>query len=194
MAKTKKDAPRLALLLSSEEAMIGALNRLLTTRLDLAARRAAHEQKIAQLNADFEADPDIVALADQLAGLETSVQLYCINNRAELFPGEKKSRDFTNAVVGFRDNPHAVGKVLKGDSDEAIAERMVEIESLEGFVKLKLTLDKKALLTKRAELEQQHGKDLAKAGIKFTQDETFFIEPKSESLDRITKPAEAAVA
>ena len=168
-----------ALVLTSEDAMVGTLNRYVELKLSIAAATAEHEREVAELNSAF--DDAIQANREELAMLESSVQLFCVNHREALFTGEKKSKDFANATVGFRLNPPSVGKRLSKDTYEAIALRMDETEWGAPYVDWKPSLDKPALLRDRAQLTELQ---LREAGIRFDQDEVFFIEPSSEAIER----------
>lgn len=168
-----------ALVLTSEEAMLGTLNRYVELKLAIAGATAAHEQEVAELNSAF--DDAVQADRQELAMLESSVQLFCVNHREALFSGDKKSKEFANATVGFRNNPPSVGKRITRDSFEAIALRMDETEWGEPYIVWKPSLDKEMLLRDRAQLTELQ---LREAGLRFDQDEFFFIEPSSAAIER----------
>lgn len=172
-----------ALVLTSEEAMVGTLNRYVELKLAIAGATAAHEQEVAELNSAF--DDAVQADRQELAMLESSVQLFCVNHREALFPGQpgsgKKSKEFANATVGFRLNPTSVGKRIAKDTFEAIALRMDETEWGTPYVDWKPSLDKEALLRDRAQLTELQ---LREAGLRFDQEEFFFIEPSSDAIER----------
>jgi phage host-nuclease inhibitor protein Gam len=179
MPNRKKKITVAALVLTSEDAMLGTLNRFVELKLQIAEATAAHEKEVAQLNSAF--DSAVQEQREELAVLESSVQLYAVNHRAELFPGEKKSKDFANARIGFRTNPPSVGKRLKADTFEAIARRLDETEWGPAYVEWKPSLDKEALLRDRAQIPEEN---LAAVGLRFDQEEFFFIEPSSEAIAR----------
>ncbi len=168
-----------ALVLTSEDAMIGTLNRLVELKLDLAAAHANHEKEIAELNSAF--DSAIQQEREELAVLESSVQLYALRYRKDLFPGDKKSKDFANARIGFRTNPPSVGKRIAKDTFPAIARRLDETDWGQPYVEWSPALDKEALIRDRAEIPEEK---LAAVGIRFDQDEVFFIEPSSDAIAR----------
>src|SRR4051812_48867994 len=114
-----------ALVLTSEDAMLGTLNRYVELKLELAGKQAEHEARIAQLNSEH--DARLQESRHELAMLESSVQLYAVNHRDTLFPGEAKSRDFANARIGFRTTPPSVGKRVSKDTFEAIALRLDDL-------------------------------------------------------------------
>lgn len=159
--------------------MLGTLNRYVELKLQLAGKQAAHETQVAQLNSDF--DASVQESREELAMLESSVQLYAVNHRGNLFPGETKSREFANARIGFRTNPPSVGKRISRDTFEAIALRLDELPWGDPYLETKLVLKKDALLRDRADLTEEQ---LKQAGIRFEQDELFYIEPTSDAIER----------
>jgi phage host-nuclease inhibitor protein Gam len=178
----KKTAKTPHLVLATEEAAIGALNRHVELALSLKAEDAAHAEQIAALNTVHTEQTQ--ALREELARIETSLQLFCDTHRDTFFPADKKSREFPNATIGFYLHPHAVGTIIAKESQETVAMRLDGLEWGDPYVAHKITLNKEALLRDRLKLTPEQ---LAAAGIKFTQGETFFIEPTPEAADRVTK-------
>jgi len=168
-----------ALVLVSEDAMVGTLNRYVELKLQIARAGIAHEQEIAELKTAF--DDAVQQDREELAMLESSVQLYALNHREQLFPGEKKSKEFANARIGFRSNPPSVGKRVAKDTFPAIARRLDETEWGQAYVEWTPALDKEALLRDRAQIPEA---SLKEVGLRFDQDEFFFIEPSSEAIAR----------
>jgi phage host-nuclease inhibitor protein Gam len=183
--KPKRKFTAAALIVSSEDAMIALLNRYVELGLNLAKRQAVHAARIAKLNSDF--DEAAQADREELAMLESSVQLYCVNHREQLFSDNKKSQSFANATIGFRDNPPSVGKRIKRDSFEAIALRLDALSWGEKYVEWKASIRKDALLRDRAQLTEAQQ---AAAGIRFDQEEVFYIDPSAEAIERSKKPVE----
>lgn len=177
--KAKKKVPIFPLVLTSEPAMVGTLNRYVELRLKLAEATAAHEREVAELKTAF--DSAVQDERAELAMLESSIQLYAVNHRKELFSDGKKSRDYSNARIGFRDNPPSVGKRLSKDTFPAIARRLDETPWGEPYVESKLELNKETLLRDRAQLTEEQ---LRQVGIRFEQEEIFYIEPSSDAIER----------
>jgi phage host-nuclease inhibitor protein Gam len=190
MAKKKKPtAPHL--LISSEEGLVSALNLYVDSRISLLRKKTKQAKELADLKA---AHADATkALDTEIIGLETGIQLFCETHRATLLPDEEKSksRDFGNAVVGFRLNPYAVEKRLTNDTWERIAERLDALEWAEKFVQTTVEVDKSELIKCRGELTEAQ---LAEAGIRFAQGETFFIDPDTALLEAARKPVESEAA
>jgi phage host-nuclease inhibitor protein Gam len=179
MSKRKNRISVAALVLTSEEAMVGTLNRYVELKLEIAAANVRHEQEVAELKTAF--DDAVQEEREELAVLESSVQLYAINHRKELFPESVKSRNFANAKIGFRLNPPSVGKRLSKDTFPAIALRLDETAWGQAYVEWSPSIDKEALLRDRAQIPDEN---LAAVGLRFDQDEFFFIEPTSEAIAR----------
>ncbi len=178
MAKKKKPTVP-AVLINSPEGLEAAFNRYVSTRLSLAKAKARLEEKVAKLNAEY--DKEHAESETAVLSLETGIELYCRAHRAEILPDEakRKSVDFANGRIGFRDNPTSVGKIVTKDTFERIAERVSDLEWGEDFVNWKCSLDKELLITRRAELTEEQ---LLAAGVRFEKSETFYIEPASDLL------------
>ena len=179
MSRKKQPISVAALVLSSEDAMIGTLNRYVELSLKIEQARVAHEQEVAALKTAF--DSAVQQEREELAVLESSVQLYAVNHRVKLFADGKKSRDYANARLGFRMTPPSVGKRLSKDTFPAIALRLDETEWGQAYVDWSPTIDKEALLRDRAQIPEEN---LAAVGLRFDQEEYFFIEPTSEAIER----------
>jgi phage host-nuclease inhibitor protein Gam len=183
MPKKLKSKNTVAVVISSEEAMIAMLNRYCELSLHLEAAKAAHEAMIAGLNTRH--DEEQQSDRDELAMLESSIQLFAVNHRAALFPdAKKKSKEFTNAVLGFRDDPPAVAALIKGEKDGTIALRLSQLPWGDPYWDADPKLNKKQLLADRENLTPAQ---LAEAGITFKQEEKFFITPKAGSAPRVSK-------
>lgn len=182
--KGSKRTPQVALLLTSVDAMVGQLNRLCELQIEITRMTAEHEEAIANLNSQHE--EELQPLREQLAACEASVQLYCISHRDTLFPGEKKSLEYTNAVIGFRQDPPSVKPVVPKEKEETLAARLAESSWGADYMDWKPILHKANLLRDRETITPEQ---LAEVGLKFVSEEHFFIAPKAESGERITKDA-----
>jgi phage host-nuclease inhibitor protein Gam len=185
MATKKKKPTAPHLLISSEEGLVSALNLYVDSRISLLRKKTKQAKELAEMKS-LHAE-GTRGLDAEILGLETGIQLFCETHRKVLLPDEEKakSRDFGNAVVGFRLNPHAVEKLVDKDTWERVAERLDALDWAEKFVKTTIEVDKSELLKCRADLTADQ---LAEAGICFAQGETFFIEPDSALLEAARKP------
>lgn len=187
MAKKKKPtAPHL--LISSEEGLVSAINVYVDSRISLLRKKTKQAKELSELKAAHVAATK--TLDAEILSLETGIQLFCETHRKVLLPDEEKakSRDFGNAVVGFRITPFSVEKLLSEDTWDRIAERLDALEwAAEKYVRTTLAVDKEALLKCRADLTPEQ---LGQAGIKFARGEQFFIDPDSTLLEAARKPVE----
>ncbi len=137
---------------------------------------------------------------------------YAEAHRKELLPDEKKkkSAELATAIFGYRTGNRKVGFLYKVSEDNAIGS--LEALRLDRFVRQVKELNKEALLTASADdktvsrvvldpvgaevidpATQQPKVEavlLSQAGLKITQSETFYVDPKVESAEAI-KPVEA---
>src|SRR5436190_61373 len=115
MPKKKKPTPPHAVI-ATETGLEAAINRYVDLSLTLLRRKAKQERALADLKAEH--TKENFDEENELLGLESGIQLFCTGHRATLFPDESKakSRDFGNAIVGFRLNPHAVSKIVDKDT------------------------------------------------------------------------------
>ncbi len=183
MSKKKKSAPLFAVI-SDETALAAAANRYVALSIEIKRLTAEHEAKIAALNAEF--DTVLQPLAAEANGLAASVQLFA-EQRTDLFPESAedgpRSRTYLNAVIGFRTNPPKVTKRVGNDTEAAIVERLEALPWGEKYVKYASPgLDKDALLKDRATLTESQ---LAQAGIRIVQGQTFFIDPVLETAEPV---------
>lgn len=187
--KKKKKATIPHAVIATEQGLEAAINKYVETSLSLLRRKAKQAQALAALQAEHAAANR--EEENEVLGLESGILLFCTTHRTELFPGEKKSRDFGSASVGFRLNPESLAMVLDGDKWDRVVDRLLALEWGEPFVAQKLSVDKEAFHNRKAELTPEQ---LAEAGLQFAKTETFFLEPKSDLLEAARKPMESEVA
>jgi len=184
MSKKKKEI-KPHVVIATELGLEAAINRYVDLSLSLLRRKAKQERELAELKAKH-ADANREE-GEEALSLESGIQLFCETHRKLILPDEekKKSREYGNAVVGFRTNPPSVAKIVEKDTWTRIAERLDALEWGERFVVTELSVNKEELLTCRADLTAEQ---LADAGIRFAQGETFFLEPNSDLLEAARKP------
>lgn len=170
---------RVPFVVLSRESLDAAVASVAQLKIEYAAEKAQMELEIAAVQEKHQKRQ--LELAQQIEMKEAGVFVYCQQNREELFP-DKKSIDFLLATVGFRTDPPSVEKMCKKDTWTAIAARLEGLEWGAPFVREpEPEVNKKALLDARGTLTPDQ---LKMAGIRFEQDEQFFIEPKSEVADK----------
>lgn len=119
-----------------------------------------------------------------------TLQAFATENHAELF-AKKKSLEMAHGVIGFRTGTPKL-KLLKGFTWASV-EKLVKV-FLPDYVREKTEVAKDRLLADR-NLEDVGVTDslvivempmidaMAKCGLQVVQDETFFVEPKSETAE-----------
>ena len=147
------------------------------------AQYAKADAQIAKINADIELQCAKYRerYADRLTALDADrtqafdvLQAFAVENKAELFT-KKKSLDMAHGTIGFRTGTPKL-KTLKGFT-WASALQLVR-EFLPAFVRTTEEIAKDRLLAER-DTEGMFDA-MARCGITVVQDETFFVEPKSE--------------
>jgi phage host-nuclease inhibitor protein Gam len=133
----------------------------------LAAKRDA---KIQSVQEEFE--PAETALQEKLSGLLVQAEKYALVHRAVLFPKETKSDETPLARFGFRYGLPTLALLDRRWTWEQVV-RILKLSKFKQFIRTVEEVDKEAL--KKANLPSD---DLAAIGVKITQSETFFIEPK----------------
>lgn len=163
----------------SREGLDLAVAEVATLKIQYAAAKATMELEIARIQESCQ--EQILSLARQIEVREAGVFVYCHQHKTQLFP-EKKSIDFLLATVGFRSEPPGVGKCFRRDTWTTIAKRLKALPWGAQYVNVPdPEVDKKALLADRDRLTLDQ---LSEAGIRFEQDELFYISPKSEVATR----------
>lgn len=180
MKKAKKIAP----VLISREAMESVVADIVALKLDHAAKVAAMEMEVAEVQKRHQ--EGILAVSEDIEIKEASVYTFCHSRRAELFT-DKKSMDLLLALIGFETNPPSVQKRNSRDTWESIARRLESTDWGKFFIREPAPeVDKQALLNARATLTKEQ---LDTVGIRFDQDEQFYIRPKSQVAAETVKQA-----
>lgn len=171
-------------LIHSREALDAAVADVATMKLRFAAARAEMELEVAAVQERHQ--QYLLELSRQIEAREAGVFVFCQEHRCELFP-EKQSIDFLLATVGFRTEPPSVERVSKKDTWTAVAKRLEALKWGADFVTVpEPEVDKRALLAHRAELTEEQ---LRAAGLRFEQDELFYLTPKSDVSTKTTLKA-----
>ena len=135
----------------------------ITAEIELACAklREKHADELTKLDQEREQAFDIL-------------QAYAMENKSELF-AKKKSLEMAHGTIGFRTGTPKL-KTLKGFT-WAAALQLVK-EYLPSFVRTSEEIAKDKLLSDRDTEGMQES--MQKCGISVVQDETFFVEPKTE--------------
>ncbi len=178
MSKKTKHIP---CIVASREGLQGIVGEIIQLRLEHTALTTEMEQELAAVQRKYQ--PRLMTLARQIQSRESGAYVWCHTNRPAF--GEKKSLELPCATIGFRLTPPRVEKLLERDTWSAVARRLELLDWGKTFVSYaEPAPNKEALLRERVKLTTEQ---LHQAGISIAQDENFFIDPKSEVLEAISK-------
>lgn len=134
--------------------------------------RQSHEKELASLDATIDAH------TTTLRGWSRAV-------RRTLFPKGAKSLTLTHGTVGFRTGQPTVG-FLKGWTEEQVIAALEKTKRRirDRFLRTVVVINREAVISRRHRV-----KLLAAFGMKTSQTERFFVEPKLESAPEALKEA-----
>lgn len=162
--------------ITSLEALDAAVADVVRLKIRHTAAQAEMEAEIAALTKRHQAR--LQDLADKIAELEQNIHDYCETHRAELFP-DKKSRETPLAVIGFELCPPRVETAHRRIKWGDVVARLQKLAFGASYLRYpEPRVDKEALLADRNSLSQEQ---IAAIGIRFVQEEQFFIRPKPET-------------
>lgn len=157
----------------SPEALDAATSDVVRLKIKLTEATAKKDAEVAKIEKEFTTRTR--PLVDDIATGEGHVQAYCLAHRVALFP-DKKSRETSLAVIGFELTPPRVETTSRKITWRDVIGRLARLVWGAAYLTIpEPKLDKQALLADRELLtaEQCHA-----AGIRFAQDEQFFLRPK----------------
>lgn len=147
---------------------------------------AIAEASINKINADLDVKitkiregkaDELLDLTKQRDGAMKIVQSYATENKGELFT-KKKSVDTVHGTYGFRTGTPKL-KNLRGFTWASIATLLKELAP--NYIREKIEADKDKILADRE--KEGFADKLESFGIEVVQDETFYIEPKTEETN-----------
>lgn len=164
------------LAITSLEALDARVAAVVRSRIQYTAALAAMEQEMAAVQKKHQAR--LGKLLEEIAADEDAVSAYCQAHRAELFP-DKKSRETTLAVFGFELTPPRVEPSNRKIKWADVVARLIKLSWGKAYLNQpEPKPDKNALLADREQLSPEQ---LTAAGIRFCQEEQFFLRPKPET-------------
>ena len=168
--------------ITTKEGFHAVVVDVVSNKLRVAALTAKMEQEVIAVQKRYQD-----ALADLNWKIEcdfAGAQVWAERNQAEF--GDKKSLDLVTATVGFRTSPPRVEKSTK-DTWGRIALQLQALVWGEPYVREPAPeVNKEQLLADRAKLTDEQ---LKAAHIRFEQDESFYIDPKSQIAGATVKEA-----
>ena len=170
--------------ITSPESLDAAVADIVRARIKLTQATAAKDAELAAVEKRHQLT--LVTLTEEIADAEALVQDYCVACRSVLFP-EKKSRETNLAVIGFEFTPWRVETASKKVTWKEVVKRLSRAAWSKVYVRrAEPKPDKEALLADREKLTDTQ---CTAAGIRFAQDEQFFIRPKPETAADTAAPA-----
>ena len=181
MSKTRIKIPLPALATREEaEAAMNELAQAANFKRKLAAQR---DKLVLEINRRFEGD---FADLETALALKTDLLRVWADAHPEEFPKGRKSLDMLSGTLGFRTGTPRLALLNRAWNWEKVTAAVCQF--LPNFVRSKPEVDKEAILGQRDEAAIQAV--LPRCGLKVSQDESFFVEPKLTALDeRITQEA-----
>lgn len=169
--------------ITSAESLDTAVAEICRLKIEHTAAIAAMEAEVAAVQKRHQ--EGITRLAERISDRESVVLGYCEANRSELFP-EVKSRETPSAVFGFQMTPPRVETSSRKIKWTDVIERLQRLDWGPAYVREAAPkVDKEALLADRGTLTPEQ---CAAAGIRFIQDENFYIRPKSDVAEATVTP------
>lgn len=164
--------------LNSIEALDATAAEVVRLKIFLTEMTAAKDAKVADLQQKF--DEKALDVRQEIAGLETDCRQFCEAHRQDpaLFGGNK-SRETSLCTMGFRTTPPKVATSSRRIKWADVITRLKRLAWGAAYLRTpEPSVDKEALLADRERLTDAQREQ---AGIRFEQDEIFFLEPKPET-------------
>jgi len=171
-----------AVTINSTEGLEAAVAEAVRKRILHTQAVAAKEAAAAALEQRYQGA--IANLLEEIAELEAGIQDYSIAHRATLF-SSRKSRETSLAEFGFELTPPRVETAGKKVKWKDVVGRLLRLAWGAAYVRRpEAQPDKQALLADREKLSAEQ---CLAAGIRFCQDEQFFIRPKPETASTASR-------
>lgn len=168
---------------TSAQLTIDDINQLLAQYAsDCFEQERLHADLDAELTAVREKHaPRINPILARIHETHQTVKAWAEANRAEIFPGKKKSLALLHAVIGFNIGQPTL-TLLRGFKWDAVIDLLKKCR-LSQYIRTREEVDKKTLLAQRA----NPFFDFARLGLKVTQSESFYIKPIATQTDTVAQ-------
>lgn len=153
------------------EALMNELAKHANTKRSLITERDA---QVLEVNAQYEGP---LADLDKQIEQHTDTLRVWAESHPEEFSKGRKSLEMTSGALGFRTGTPKLALLNRAWNWEKVTEAVERW--LPNFIRTKPEVDKENILGQRDEL----GPMLARCGLKVTQGESFFVEPKLSDMD-----------
>lgn len=156
----------------SREEFITKIREIAVLQLDLKELETQRDQQIDEIKTAF-AKP-LLKTNDAITSAFALAEKFAREHRDGLFPGKAKSDETDFATFGFRTSTPSV-RMRPGMTEEMVFNTLKEMGLDDRYAELKYRLKKNLLKAADPGLQD-------KLGIYVDQDETFFVQPKADSL------------
>ena len=170
--KSKRIKSKLPEILTRDEAEL-AMNNLALSVNHLRQITATRDAELLATNERYA--KTLGFLANSIDVQTDALQLWANSNPSE-FPKDRKSLTMTGGTLGYRTSPPKLALLNRSWSWEKVLEKLKASCMGIGFVRVKEEVKKEELIGAYT-CESLSREQLAEAGVKVLQDETFFIEP-----------------
>lgn len=171
-SRIKKTPPAPPATREEMEALVGEIAALTITQRE---QMAQMDGRLQMVRAEYESG--LAELRLMLDDKMERARLWAVTN-PEAF-GTKRSIDMVHGAVGFRTGMPRL-KTLRGITWALVLELLAKYRLTE-YVRLKTEPDKDRIIADREKL----GERLRDVGLECVQDESFYIEPKMESIPEV---------
>ena len=168
-ARIKKTGP----ILQSRSDMEGCVGRICTLTIEQDALTAAMDLQLVQIREGYEERLGDIAV--ELKNEMLAAEDWSAHNPDQF--GAKKSIEFVHGAAGYRTGMPQC-KPLKGWTWEKVKANL--LAHAWGFIREITQVDKDSLIAAREVLGPQ---GLAERGVQVVQEESFFVEPKRETVE-----------
>lgn len=157
------------------EHLVGEIVKL---QLNLNAQKIEMDKELEAVRVRYETRLDTL---QKTIDEKTTVAMAWAQEHPEEF-GDKKSIDFVHATIGFRLGQWKVEKTKKSMKWTDVAKALLGLPWGKDFVRIaEPAVDKEGIIAARSTLKADQ---LASVGINIVQDESFYILPKVEDLEK----------
>lgn len=186
MSKSKRIKVQIPTINSRDEAE-AVMNELALAANNQRKFLAARDAEILRLNTFYERP--LYQCADSIHTKTEQLRAWAETNRDQ-FPNGRKSIDFVSGVLGFRTGTPKLALLSRRWTWEKVLAGL-KLRRLVDFVRTKEEVNKDAILETYTPGSPHDDSTLASWGVRVTQDESFFIEPKLADMDarQVASPA-----
>jgi len=148
-------------------------------KAELQRQEATMNEEIQKIKDKFA--EDTAELMGITASLEDAIESFCIAHKSEF--DATRTKILNHGKVGFRTNPP---KVLQLNKKWKVESSIAFLKKLFGkkYLREKLEIDKEAILADYA-IDKIKDEDLAGAGLRIEQEETFICEPDWTKIENV---------